>query len=99
LLVHVEADVTGVSFCQRHAQWERNRANWRVREEHPLVVIADTVEQHELRGVRHDAAEMGQKQVQGLHLDKWCIEVAIKMTNSALLRAVMPLHTMTDPLQ
>jgi hypothetical protein len=56
--LHVESDVAGVSFHPRHAQCGKDRANWWAREEHPLVVTAGTVEQHELRGIgRCPAAE------------------------------------------
>jgi hypothetical protein len=46
-----------VSFLPRRVQWERDLANWWVREEHSLVVAADTVEQHELHGIRSCPAE------------------------------------------
>ena len=46
-----EAGVADISFHPIRAQWVTYRANLRAREEPPLVVAADTVEQHELRGV------------------------------------------------
>ena len=50
MTVHGEAGVADVSFRPIRAQWVTYRANLGAREENPLVVAADTVEQHELRG-------------------------------------------------